>query len=346
MLRFIFISVLCATLSAAAAGAQDRAADSLIDRGIRLFREGHYAAALETFEDAHRRSPTVRSTAQIGVTEHALGHYVRAYEMLRQALDSANDPWLTRARRQTIQEAFDATRAFVAEVEVRGDLGEAAETLTVFVNGERRGRCPLTQAVPVLAGRVEIELRAEGEAAPRVTRRVTVEPRTVTVVEFHAEDVTVVRNNTASPASASSSSQASALAADTATSNVPPDVPTDDAPSNGLTIAGWTAVGVGAVGLATGAVFHVLREQSVDDHNSRADCGTTLAVEGEGCAELRSEGTMRQSVMIAGYAVGGAALVAGIILLALPSSEPDDSSATVSCAPTFGAWGVGCHGTF
>lgn len=342
MLRIFFIFVLCATFSATTAGAQDRAADALIDRGIGLFREGQYAAALETFEEAHRRSPTVRSTAQIGVTEHALGHYVRAYEMLREALDSANDPWLTRARRQTIQEAFDATRAFVAEIEVRGNLGAAGDTLTVFVSGERRGPCPLPRAVPVLAGRVEIELRAEAEASPRVTRRVTVEPRTVTVVEFHAEDVTVVRNVAARPAGAASSSRPNSLATDTAASGDTTAAP----PSNGLTIAGWTSVGVGVAGLATGAVFHVLREQSVSDHNSRADCGTTLAVEGEGCAELRSDGTTRQAVMIAGYAVGGVALITGIVLLALPKSEPEESSAAVSCAPTFGTWGIGCAGTF
>ncbi len=85
----------------------------------------------------------------------------------------------------------------------------------------------------------------------------------------------------------------------------------------------WTVVGAGAAVALAGGAFQVSGLQKVDwvDRESKVRCPTGCAVEPADLAAARSQGRTLQRVAMGAYAGGGAALVAGAVLVALNRSE-------------------------
>ena len=106
-------------------------------------------------------------------------------------------------------------------------------------------------------------------------------------------------------------------------------------------------------GLGTGIAMHVLRENEVSSYASACP-NPVPAGDAEYCMALRDATSSNvQGYTIGagvGYALGGAALVTGVLLLWVLPKPADDApatTATIDCAPTFGSvLGASCAGTF
>src|SRR5580704_12825575 len=68
--------------------------EALIAEGIALREQGRDREALELFVRAAALAASPRATAQIGLAQQALGHWVEAEAGLRTALEQGTDPWI------------------------------------------------------------------------------------------------------------------------------------------------------------------------------------------------------------------------------------------------------------
>lgn len=103
---------------------------------------------------------------------------------------------------------------------------------------------------------------------------------------------------------------------------VKPPPPPPKSGVSALDIAGWSAVGLGAVGLGLG-VFYMLETSSIADDAA----GKT----GDDRQALKDDFESAQTLTVLGYAAGGVLLATGVVLLVLPESDEG-----VSFAPTPG----------
>jgi hypothetical protein len=326
----------------AAAGPMEEA-EELVRRGNQLRHAGDDEGALPIFKKAHEIHESPRTKAQLGLVEWALGRWVDADEHLTEALKAVNsDVWI-RANRTVIGDALAVAKRNVARVEITGDP-EGAE---VLVNGKAVGRVPLPQPVRVIAGSVDIELRAPGYRSGF---------RTITVAGLQYQSV-VIRldreGDARSPVAGgptpvqrpgSLSSSAGAYDADLAAS----------AP-----MATWrkAAIGVaiGTAALGGGAGWYLIERHNdqVDRFNRRSCLSTangailasTRASDKE-CNSLKSSYQNASTMAIVSFSAAGALAVGALVLYFTDSDGGGRASAPTAprfaCAPDLTRPGMLC----
>lgn len=116
----------------------------------------------------------------------------------------------------------------------------------------------------------------------------------------------------------------------------PPPPPPDDTQAT----VGWITVGVGGALLATGGIFALLADQDATTQDS-----TTDPVEWN---DLRDSGPTKALVADIGMAVGGAAVIAGLIvvLTADDSPAPAEAEPKVTVGPSASGVGLSIGGAF
>lgn len=322
---FIVVIAIAITFVAAGAHAQSRAADALVERGIALRREGRDVEALELFEQADALDRSPKTVAQIGLAAHALGDFVQARGVLRDALSNADDTWIA-SRREVLEAALDDAEAHLGRLHVEGGLAGDR----VLVDGRAAGLLPLAEDLVVPVGRVEVSLERAG--ARVAERRVTVEARTTRAVPFD----TPLAPPPAAELPRDHESEPAPLATDA----------TSERRTTWVPYVGVALVGAGAAGLGVGITMNVLRENDAARFREGAACGRFAPGEDETCDTLYARARDRQAGAIAGYVAGGALVAAGVLLLVLAQTEHEGDLA-VSCAPSFGErTGVTCMGSF
>ena len=80
------------------------------------------------FERAAQIRKTPRAAAQMGLTEQALGLWVRAEEHIKEAVADMHDPWV-RKNRATLDESLATIQERLATIEVWGERPTGAEVL-------------------------------------------------------------------------------------------------------------------------------------------------------------------------------------------------------------------------
>ena len=150
-----------------AAGADKIRAQQLTTDGLELRRAGKDTDALAKFEEAHRLSPTPRSSAQMGLCLQALGRWSEADVYLSDALNAKSDPWVLK-NRTTLKDSLEEVKQNVGRVEING----GPEGSVVAINGRTVGTYPLAGALPVNAGNVDIEVTKPGYK--RALRSITI----------------------------------------------------------------------------------------------------------------------------------------------------------------------------
>lgn len=148
---------------------QTDAADALIRRGVQLRKAGDDRGAHDDLQRAYDLEPSPRAAAQLGLVEQALSRWDDADTHLSEAVRSTGSPWVEKNRR-VLEKALILVRAHVATVLVTGEPQGA----DVYVNGRQLGRLPLREPVRVIAGEVDVEVRADGYK--RNIQKLTVEP--------------------------------------------------------------------------------------------------------------------------------------------------------------------------
>jgi len=211
-----------------------------LKRGIDLRIAGDDEGALREFKKAYAMSATPKAAAQMGLAEQALGRWEDADLHLTEAMHAAEDPWINR-NRKTLDDAVTVIKQHVARVEVVAEPAGAE----ILVNGRVVGVAPLSAAVRVSAGEVAVEARAAGY---------TTASHVVHVVGGQYQSVVLRLEKEGGPEKIK---------------KVPAEIverpPPEEAPSTVRPILKWTALGLGAAGLATGIAASIIHEKGVSD---------------------------------------------------------------------------------
>lgn len=313
--------VLAICLAATPALAQEPSpADALVTEGLELRREGRDAEALERFTQAYEASSSPRALAQMGLAEQALGRWLDAERHLDQAI-AAEDAWIAE-RRPLLTEALSAIRGRLASVEASASV-EGAE---LYLNGAAAGVLPLAAPVRVVAGPIELEVRAEGH---RPLRR-TIEARGGQLVREHFELAAIE----APPAPAPEPEVPIAA---------PPPAPAPASARGPLWTSGAIVAGVAALAIVSAGVAMGIREEDAQAFASDG-CLPAAGTRFEACQDRWARGHAAEDAAIGLFVTAGAFAAGASVLFAIGASEPDPSQASLTCAPSIG--GAVCAGRF
>lgn len=288
------------------------AAEALFREGRALVAEGRHEEACPRFAASQRLDPGYGTLWNLAGCLETIGRTASAWAAFREAADMA--------RRASEEEREEKAERRAAALEpglsrLRVVVAAPAPGLEV-----RRDGAPLLEgswgeALPVDPGRIRVEARAPGRRSFAVEVEAAGAGRTATV-------------------------EIPALA-EAATSAAPPrDAPAAAAGGAQRAIA-YAAGGIGLAGVAVGAIFG-LRAGAAWGEAQRQHCRTGARCDDEGVA-LAAEADTAAILSNVAFAVGGAGLAAGVILLV---TAPDEGAqraraARLVIAPAVGASGGG-----
>jgi hypothetical protein len=313
--------VLSLALVPAVARAEDPVAkaSALIEKGIDLRQAQHDAEALALFEQAEALSPSPRGRAQVALAQQALGRWVAAEKNLKQALSAKGDPWID-PRRPILEKALLVIASHLGDVQLSGARG------TVYVDGVHIEEPDALTHLRLETGRRTLEIRSPGlypfsrtlDVLPGETLRVEVDQHPL--LDQPAAPAVVPVPVTPAPIPANPE---------------PPPPPVSHVQRN----LGWVAIAGGALFVGAGAFGIAVHDAAAGNFNANKTCTTeTSAPAGSQCSTWLSDGTIGQTVEIAGFVGGGVLAALGITLVVTaPSSKPRVS--LFPCAPIpGGAW--------
>ena len=304
----------------AAGGQGDTAAQASqsFDVGMRLFREQNWSGALAAFQEAYSLNPNFVVLFNIAACLKELHRYPEALDAFQRYL-SEGGAEVRPEKRAEAEQAIADLQTFLSRVTVTANV-DGAELL---VNDEVRGRSPLAVPVVLGAGHYLVVARAPGYRNARV--------------EFDLgggqdREVTL----TLEPLESTAPPPPPAV----------PRVPTTPPPVSEpwyTDWVGWTVAGAGVVAVGIGGYFLWAASDSETRRDGTADLSEAHNLDNDA----------QQDWVIGGVlvGVGGAALIAGTVLLAVTSDETppaSDSSGSpgVAVMPFFGPTGFGLTGSF
>lgn len=149
------------------AGAQDSqpqsartAASERFHRGVELFQDQAYVAALVEFERAYELLPDYRVLFNIGRTKFELQDFLGAVQAFERYL-AEGGPGVPEERRTEVEGTLRSLRSRIGRVLIHVDR----ENVDIFVDDVKIGRAPLDSSVPVNVGRHRIMARADDGAS-------------------------------------------------------------------------------------------------------------------------------------------------------------------------------------
>ncbi|HEU4410033.1 MAG TPA: PEGA domain-containing protein [Polyangiaceae bacterium] len=272
-------------------------------RGVRLYEEGDFQAALVEFRRAYELSPAFQVLYNIGHVYRQLQNYAEALRWLERYLQEGGRN-VPAARAEEVQREVDELRRRVALIDVTAEVAGAL----VFIDDELVGETPLRKPVQVSAGRRKLRVQKAGYNVFEQSFEVAgAETRTVKVHLFEM--------GSAAPSAAPSA--------------VAPE------PWHRWTTLSW--VGLGSA-LAMGAGAAVTGSLAYRDASEVRDSSKDGPVDGE----VRDQNARAKDLALASdVLLGAAVLTAGLTLtLTLVRSPPSSSSEARTAAPP-AAWALG-----
>ena len=164
----LVVVFLVATVASAQSDGTSAEARLHFDRGVELYQEGSFDAALAEFERAHEISPNYKILYNIGQVQAERHEYVAAVELFNQYLREGASQ-ITPERRQTVEGDIEKLRQRIATLSIQVNVAGAE----VFVNDVSVGRTPLEAPVPVNAGALRVRAEKPGYVAKTQTMTVT-----------------------------------------------------------------------------------------------------------------------------------------------------------------------------
>jgi hypothetical protein len=162
----LVVALAVVSVWATPAGAQDtRQASQHFQRGVTLYGEADYRAALVEFERAYAIAPNPSVLYNVGETHYQLLDYAAALTAFERFLAEAPAGDM---RRSEVESNLDVLRTRVGRVSVTTDPAGA----DIAIDDEPRGRTPLERPVLVSVGRRKVVASLAGR--PAVTRYVDV----------------------------------------------------------------------------------------------------------------------------------------------------------------------------
>lgn len=298
--------------------------DEHLRRGVDFRRAGQDEDAAREFEAAYRAAPEARIAAQLGLARQALGQWLDADRLLREALAAPDDAWVTR-NRAALEGALTMVARHVGTLVVRGNVPGAE----VLVEGTVVATLPMPEPVRVLAGTLSMDVRAPGHVT--VSRRVIIDPG------MHARESVELRpvENPAPPTTTPS------LPAVTNPVVTPHPVPVAPArPHSALRPWGIASLAGSGVALAVGLVGLIVREDAAVRFNN--NCPPQPQPGDDTCEGLQETESSWGTVSVVALPVSAVLAVTGTVLMVLPARTSHRTA--WRCLPT-GA-GIACGATF
>lgn len=347
----VALAMLC---FARVSGAQSVDIEAEHQRGVALRNAHRDDEALTVFRGLYERTGEVRALARMALAEAVLGRWVEAEQHLGRALGT-DDAWVSQ-NRASLEQAFGQVREHVGGLTVVTNVPGSE----VFSSGQRLAVTPIERPLRVVAGVIELEIRAPRRAVSR--RQVVVRPGPgVTAI-----DVELGPEIEAPPAQVTPEAAPAVTPNPTTTAVLPPTVipPAMLEGALGAPFAGvearraatahrdrWNGLAVGAfvaggAGFLTAAIALGMRESAVNEFNSagcQRDDDRDLVIGSGVCQGYYDRGEAATAVSIVGAVVGVAGSVAGALSLARAAAPPRHSA--LSCGPGAGA-SVVCAGSF
>ncbi len=304
-------------------------ARSRFQKGVQLFREGSYDAALAEFKKANQLAPSYRLLFNIAQVHYELHDYVEALKAFKRYLADGGDE-IRSARRTQVQKEIEKLKGLVARVEVTTNVDGAQ----VLVDDVVVGTSPLAEPVLVNAGRCKITISKSGYGV-----------RTRNIAVAGGEDVSVsIEIRVASDSGAQGKARTLGAQHDQEPSRAPLWI--------SLAATSAFAIGTGVMGYMT---YNAKR-----DFDSELENETTPARVDDARSKLVTFAAVTDGLAAATLIAGGFTLY-----FALDSDDPEDGTKTPKDAakhrsfehnapkhsapqfaltPTFG--GLVAHGTF
>lgn len=335
-------------------------ADAAIKRGVELRRRGDDLRALEEFQRAHALQRSAQALAQIGFAEQALGRWREAEEHLGLALADTGDAWIRR-HREVIEQSRAVVAGHLGSLEVLGGP-EGAE---LRIDGRPAGRLPLARPVRAAAGRIGIELAADGYLA--ATR-----PVTIAAGQLARETINLQKIATTPVADPQIAPALSPVArGPTAVSTAPAVLPAiavamraapEDPGGGWQRTAAWISGGAAVLFAGAAVVGLVARGHFADRVDGALRDGGCFQrgdqFTGAGARDCAVAATDRDQVatlaLVSGGAAGVLALASTILFVAAPRADTQTSSpagwvaarSRFACAPVGGGAVLQCGGRF
>jgi hypothetical protein len=341
MAQLLARTVLCCALScslalgavpAAAQSAEDvAAARTLAADGAKLFNSGDYAGSIDRFTRAESLVHAPPHVLYIARANMKLGKLVAArehYMKISKETLAPNAPKAFVEAQKSANEEVKAIEPKIGSLEITLKGVPAGAKVDVTVDGN-----PLSSALvgvhrPIDPGTHKIEAKGDklaGEAS-------------VTVAEGGKESVEV---------------EVKAVeGAEPAKPIVTPPPPPPETPpesSGGTTkILGYTALGIGVVGLAAGTIFLLSSSSKRSDANALCPNDQCPESKRSEIQELDNSASTAGTISVIGFGVGVVGVGAGVALLLMSGgkSEPAKTSTGMTVRPWATFNGVGLSGSF
>jgi tetratricopeptide (TPR) repeat protein len=278
-----------------------REAAKHFQRGVTLYGEADYRAALVEFKRAYGLAPNVAVLYNIGETEYQLQDYAAALTTFRRFL---GDSSATDTHRAEVESNVEVLRARVGHLSITTDPPGA----DVTVDDQPVGKTPLEDAVLVSVGHRKVVAAIAGRSP--VSR----------YVDVAAEDSVSVTLTLASLA------ESPVATAESPQRSLPSDVPpVSSGGGSALRVVGWIATAAFAGGAAT---FAVLANKEAADLSHARNMFPASA------ADLSHDANLTTTYSILADSLTAAAIVVGgVTLFSTLSASSSNSSTRGSAGP-------------
>lgn len=299
-------SVLVAAPLVHAQAGNKAAAESLFQTGKTLMGEGKFDEACPKFVESQRLDPSVGTLLNLGRCYEGQGKTASAWAEYKEAA--------VLARSTGQQDRETAAKDLAAKLEpklskLRLDPAPGAADITgleIKDNGASMGKGTLGIALAVDPGEHHIEVSAPGYLpwSTKITIGKEADSKTATIPVLEKDpNAKVTGPGTTGPGT------------------TPPGGTTDGGGSS-LKTAGFVVGGVGVVGIGLGAVFGILASGDVSSAEDDATLCPNKVCTPAGREQIDSAST-KATVSTIGFAVGGAALAAGVLMILLAPSSTE-----------------------
>jgi hypothetical protein len=314
--RLLLVLTIALVTTGSRADADD---DALVEKGLKLRRDGRDAEALALFRRAYEARPAPRTQAQIALAEQALGKWVEAERDLLLALALADDPWIT-SHRQTLDKALATIGKRLGTLTVEANAPEAE----LLLNGAQAGKLPVRQ-LRVAAGTVLIEVRAKHYAP--LARSIEISPGATSTERF---ELSAIREPAKPAVEIAATARPAAPETPTPAPN-PTDIRVKGAVATRRAFA-WGALGAAGAFLGGAIAAQIVREGNAARYNDDGRCLYGNLSRDERCGVYRGHAESAQGLANIGYVAAGAFGVASAILFWSSVSTPKTSGLHIGLA--------------
>lgn len=280
-------------VQAQAAPSQVKAASKHFQRGVTLYNEADYRAALVEFRRAYELAPAAAVLYNIGQAHFQLQSYAAALETFERYLAEAGD---RAPHRDEVLASVETLRSRVGKLALRADT----EGCELLIDDEVAGRTPLEQPLTVSIGRRKVVIMCEGTA-----------PQTKLLDVAAGEQTEAVFSVARAPAAPTAPILRDAV-------REPP------VRSTNWGKIGWTTTAVLGAGAAATGVLALLASRDLRD--AKDTFPTTQS-------ELDSKASKVTRYSIAADVLGAATLVVGGLTLTYTLTRSSSSEVKVSVTP-------------